>query len=205
MGKFAWLNEDSRTFLERGYLTEGVTPEQRIKDIALNAEQILGEEGYADKFVDYMSRGWYSLSSPVWSNFGLDRGLPISCFGSYIGDSVQSIMYTVAEVGMMSKYGGGTSGYFGGVRGRGESITDNGKSNGTPPFAKMFDTTIDVISQGNTRRGYFAGYIDIEHRDILEWLEFLTEGNPVQLMYYGVCVGNDWLAEMKAGDSQKHR
>tara|TARA_R110000822_G_scaffold36734_9_gene103224 strand:+ start:234 stop:1880 length:1647 start_codon:yes stop_codon:yes gene_type:complete len=203
MGKFAWLNEDSRTFLERGYLTEGVTPEQRIKDIALNAEQILGEEGYADKFVDYMSRGWYSLSSPVWSNFGLDRGLPISCFGSYIGDSVQSIMYTVAEVGMMSKYGGGTSGYFGDVRGRGESITDNGKSNGTPPFAKMFDTTIDVISQGNTRRGYFAGYIDIEHRDILEWLEFLTEGNPVQLMYYGVCVGNDWLAEMKAGDSQK--
>ena len=203
MGKFAWLNEDSRTFLERGYLTEGVTPEQRIKDIALNAEQILGEEGYADKFVDYMSRGWYSLSSPVWSNFGLDRGLPISCFGSYIGDSVQSIMYTVAEVGMMSKYGGGTSGYFGGVRGRGESITDNGKSNGTPPFAKMFDTTIDVISQGNTRRGYFAGYIDIEHRDILEWLEFLTEGNPVQLMYYGVCVGNDWLAEMKAGDSHK--
>ena len=203
MGKFAWLNEDSRTFLERGYLTEGVTPEQRIKDIALNAEQILGEEGYADKFVDYMSRGWYSLSSPVWSNFGLDRGLPISCFGSYIGDSVQSIMYTVAEVGMMSKYGGGTSGYFGDVRGRGELITDNGKSNGTPPFAKMFDTTIDVISQGNTRRGYFAGYIDIEHRDILEWLEFLTEGNPVQLMYYGVCVGNDWLAEMKAGDSHK--
>ena len=182
------------------------TTEERdswLKDIALNAEQILGEEGYADKFVDYMSRGWYSLSSPVWSNFGLDRGLPISCFGSYIGDSVQSIMYTVAEVGMMSKYGGGTSGYFGDVRGRGELITDNGKSNGTPPFAKMFDTTIDVISQGNTRRGYFAGYIDIEHRDILEWLEFLTEGNPVQLMYYGVCVGNDWLAEMKAGDSHK--
>ena len=205
MAKFAWLNKDSRTFLERGYLLEGVTPEQRIRDIAQNAERILGEAGYADKFYDYMSRGWYSLSSPVWSNFGTERGLPISCFGSYIDDSVESIVYTAAEVGMMSKYGGGTSAYFGHVRGRGEQIRGNGTSNGTAPFARIFDTMIDVISQGSTRRGYMALYLDIEHKDIMEWFKFLTEGDPIQLLYYGVAVGNDWLAEMKAGDKEKRK
>jgi ribonucleoside-diphosphate reductase alpha chain len=205
MAQFEWLNEESTEFLRRGYLQDGVEPKDRIKQIANRAEQILGIDGYADKFYDYMSRGWYSLSSPVWSNFGLDRGLPISCFGSYIDDSVESIMYTTAEVGMMSKYGGGTSGYFGAIRPRGSEIKNNGTSNGSYPFAKLFDTTIDVISQGSTRRGYFAGYIDIEHGDIEEWLEIMHEGNPIQLMYYGVAVGKDWLNEMRNGDTDKRR
>jgi ribonucleoside-diphosphate reductase alpha chain len=203
MAKFDWLNKDSRTFLERGYLLEGVTPEERIKEIADEAERILGIRGFSNKFYDYMSRGWFSLSSPVWANFGLERGLPISCFGSYIGDSVESILGTAKEVGMMSKYGGGTSAYFGHIRGRGSKITDNGESNGSYPFARIFDTLIDVVSQGSTRRGYMAGYIDIEHPDILEWLDALKEGNPIQLMYYGVCVGDDWLQEMKDGDQAK--
>src|SRR5690606_15065113 len=81
-----WLNENSRNFLSRGYLTEGVTPEQRIRTIAVAAESILGIKGFADKFYSYMEKGYYSLSSPVWSNFGIDKGLPISCFGSYIPD-----------------------------------------------------------------------------------------------------------------------
>ena len=205
MKDFYWLNEDSRTFLERGYLTEGISPEDRIANIALNAEQILGQKGFAEKFYENMRKGWYSLSSPVWSNFGLDRGLPISCFGSYIDDSVESIVYTAAEIGMMSKYGGGTSGYMGQIRGRGQNITNNGTSNGAAPFARIFDTMIDVISQGSTRRGYMAVYLDIEHPDVMEFLDFLTEGNPIQLLYYGVCVGNDWLAEMKAGDAKKRK
>jgi len=202
---FNWLNEDSIKFLERGYLLEGVTPQQRIRQIAEKAEDILKIEGYADKFYDYMGRGWFSLSSPVWSNFGLERGLPISCFGSYIDDSVESIMYTTSEVGMMSKYGGGTSGYFGAIRPRGSKITNNGESNGSFPFAKLFDTTIDVISQGSTRRGYFAGYIDLEHGDISDWLEILHEGNPIQLMYYGVCVSRQWLQDMKDGNSDNRK
>lgn len=205
MKEFYWLNEDSRTFLERGYLIEGTSPEDRIGNIALNAEQILGEKGFADKFYENMRKGWYSLSSPVWSNFGLDRGLPISCFGSYIDDSVESIVYTASEIAMMSKYGGGTSAYMGHIRGRGESITNNGTSNGAAPFARIFDTMIDVISQGSTRRGYMAVYLDIEHPDVMEFLDFLTEGNPIQLLYYGVAVGNDWLAEMKAGDRKKRK
>jgi len=202
---FYWLTEDSQKFLSRGYLLEGVTAQERVEQIGVKAEEYLDIVGYADKFYDYMSKGWYSLSSPVWSNFGLSRGLPISCFGSYIDDSVESIMYTTAEVGVMSKHGGGTSGYFGAIRGRGQNIKNNGSSNGSFPFARLFDTTIDVISQGNTRRGYFAGYIDIEHPDSEEWLEIQLEGNPIQLMYYGICIGNDWLSAMEEGDRKKRK
>lgn len=202
---FAWLNKDSRLFLERGYLLEGTTALDRIRYIAEHAERKLGIEGYADKFFHYMARGYFSLSSPIWSNFGLDRGLPISCFGSYIGDSIHEIMETTAEVGMMSKIGGGTSGYFGDIRPRGSLIRNNGKSDGSFNFSKLFDTVIDVISQGTSRKGQFAGYIDIEHGDINEWLDIHTEGNPIQLMYYGVCVGHEWLESMKAGDPYKRQ
>ncbi len=202
---FAWLNEDSRLFLQRGYLLEGTTALDRIRYIAEHAEHKLGIEGFADKFYHYMARGYFSLSSPIWSNFGLDRGLPISCFGSYIGDSIHEIMETTAEVGMMSKIGGGTSGYFGDIRPRGSAIKNNGKSDGSFNFSKLFDTVIDVISQGTSRKGQFAGYIDIEHGDIDEWLDIHTEGNPIQLMYYGVCVGREWLESMKAGDPYKRQ
>lgn len=202
---FAWLNEDSRLFLQRGYLLEGTTAFDRIRFIAEHAERKLGIEGYADKFYHYMARGYFSLSSPIWSNFGLDRGLPISCFGSYIGDSIYEIMETTAEVGMMSKIGGGTSAYFGDIRPRGSAIKNNGKSDGSFNFSKLFDTVIDVISQGTSRKGQFAGYIDIEHGDIDEWLDIHTEGNPIQLMYYGVCVGHDWLESMKSGDPYKRQ
>lgn len=203
--KFYWLNDDSRTFLKRGYLLEGIEPEERIKQISETAEKILKKNGFADKFYEYMSKGWYSLASPVWSNFGLDRGLPISCYGSYVGDSVRDIMYSTSEVAIMSKYGGGTSGYFGDIRPRGSAIKDNGESNGSFPFLKLFDTTIDVISQGSVRRGYFAAYVDVEHPDIEEWLNIQLEGNPIQLMYYGVCVGDEWLKEMVAGDENKRK
>ncbi|WP_298644742.1 ribonucleoside-diphosphate reductase subunit alpha [uncultured Cardiobacterium sp.] len=202
---FAWLNEDSRLFLERGYLLDGTTPENRIRAIANHAGKILNDPTFADRFHHYMARGYYSLSSPVWSNFGLSRGLPISCFGSYIGDSIYDIMRTTAEVGMMSKIGGGTSAYFGDIRPRGSAISNNGKSDGSFNFSKLFDTIIDVISQGTSRKGQFAGYIDIDHGDIDEWLDIHTEGNPIQLMYYGVCISNQWLEDMKAGDANKRR
>ena len=202
---FSWLNEDSRLFLQRGYLLDGTTPEARIRAIAAHAGKILQDDTFAERFHHYMARGYYSLSSPIWSNFGLSRGLPISCFGSYIGDSIYDIMRTTAEVGMMSKIGGGTSAYFGAIRPRGSDISNNGKSDGSFNFSKLFDTIIDVISQGTSRKGQFAGYIDIDHGDIDEWLDIHTEGNPIQLMYYGVCISNAWLESMKAGDPEKRR
>ena len=88
--KYYWLNDDSRTFLSRGYITE--TPEQRIKDIAIKAEKYLNIKGFAEKFEDYMARGFFSLSTPVWINFGKQKGLPISCYGSNIDDNLDSIL-----------------------------------------------------------------------------------------------------------------
>jgi ribonucleoside-diphosphate reductase alpha chain len=90
---FHWLNEDSRKFLSRGYINGNMTAEERVREIAKTAENILDKEGFADKFYDYMSRGFYSLSSPVWSNFGTKKGLPISCNGVFIEDSVESMAH----------------------------------------------------------------------------------------------------------------
>jgi ribonucleoside-diphosphate reductase alpha chain len=202
---FYWLNEESRRFLSRDYLLPGVSAEQRIRQIADYAEGILGIGGFGDKFYDYIARGWYSLATPVWTNFGLRRGLPISCYGSYIEDDSASILFTASEVGMMTKLGGGTSAYFGKLRPRGAPIRDNGSSNGSFSFAKLFDRMIEVFSQGSTRRGQCAAYIDIEHPDIEEWLWIQREGCDIQLLYWGVCVGNDWLQQMRDGDADKRR
>lgn len=198
-----WLNENSRLFLERGYLLEGVTPEERIAEIAKTAEETLQIEGYADKFYDYMSKGFYSLSSPVWSNYGLDRGFPISCFGSNMDDNLSSILYAQSEVGMMSKFGGGTSGYFGNLRPRGAEIKDNGTSSGSVHFMQLFEKMTDIVSQGSSRRGRFAPYLPIEHPDIKEFLKIGTEGDPIQDLTHGVTVTDKWMEEMVAGDAEK--
>lgn len=197
-----WLNENSREFLARGYLLPNQTAEERIKEIGDAAEAYLKIDGYSDKFVDYMSKGWISLSSPVWSNFGTQRGLPISCFGSYLPDDMSDIMYTQAENGMMSKYGGGTSGYFGALRARGSDIRNNGKSSGPVHFMQLFETLLDVVSQGSVRRGSFASYLPVEHDDIMEFLEIGTEGNPIQTMTYAVTVGQEFLDKVVDGDEQ---
>jgi ribonucleoside-diphosphate reductase alpha chain len=201
--KWYWLNESSRAFLARGYLSEGMTAEQRIRQIAERAEELLGEKGFADKFEEYMSRGWISLATPVWVNYGNKRGLPISCFGSFLPDDMSGILYTQGEASMMSKYGGGTSAYFGALRPRGAAITDNGSSSGPVHFMQLFETMIDVVSQGKTRRGSFSPYMPVEHPDIMEFLDIGTEGNPIQKMTHAVTVGDKWLQEMRDGDEGK--
>lgn len=203
--KFYWLNGDSRTFLSRGYLSAGETPEQRIRDIAETAEKYLGIAGFADKFYDYMARGFYSLASPVWANFGKKRGLPVSCFGSYIDDSMESILYGVAENGMLMKNGGGTSGYFGAVRHRGAPITDSGESSGSVHFMGLYDSLASTVSQGSVRRGFFAAYQDLAHPDADEFLDIGTEGNPIQGLTTGIVVSDDFINAMKGGDADKRR
>lgn len=200
---FEWLNEYSQQFLEAGYLTEGVTPKQRIREIAERAEHILQIPGYADKFYHYMSEGFFSLASPVWSNFGKERGLPISCFGSHIDDDMGNILYTQSEVGMMSKLGGGTSGFFGKIRHRGAPVKNNGQASGAVHIMQLFESMVDVVSQGSVRRGRFSPYLPIEHPDIKEFLEIGTEGNPIQQLTHGVTVTNKWMEEMIAGDVEK--
>ncbi len=202
-GGFAWLNEYSRKFLASGYLTEGATPESRILEIAERAEQILQIPGYATKFYNYMSEGFFSLASPVWSNFGKERGLPISCFGSHIDDDMGNILYTQSEVGMMSKLGGGTSGYFGKIRHRGAPVKNNGEASGAVHIMQLFESMVDVVSQGSVRRGRFSPYLPIDHPDIMEFLEIGTEGNPIQQLTHGVTVSDQWMQEMIDGDVQK--
>lgn len=198
-----WLNEESRTFLSRGYITE--TPEERIKHIAYTAEKILNIEGFATKFENYMQRGFYSLSTPVWSNFGKNKGLPISCYGSNVDDSLDSILNAAREIGLMSKYGGGTSAYLGNIRARGTDISTGGKADGPTHYSKIYDTVIDTCKQGESRRGACAIWLPIEHEDIEEFLEIGSDGNPIQNLQFGITITDEWLISMKEGDSTKRK
>lgn len=200
---FEWLTEHSRNFLALGYISNGMSAEERIREIADRAEEILQIPGYSDKFYGYMSQGFYSLASPVWSNFGKKRGLPISCFGSHIDDDMGNILYTQSEVGMMSKLGGGTSGYFGKIRHRGAEVKNNGQASGAVHIMQLFESMVDVVSQGSVRRGRFSPYLPVEHPDIMEFLEIGTEGNPIQELTHGVTVTDKWMQEMIDGDVEK--
>ena len=200
-----WLNENSRFFLKKDYLLPGVEAEDRIREIADYAEKILKKAGFADKFFEYMSKGYYSLATPVWLNFGLDRGLPISCFGSYVGDDMGQILFTAAEIGMMSKYGGGTSVFLGDVRPRGSEIKNNGKTSGAVHFMELYNSVTNIVSQGSARRGHVALYLPIEHKDIEEFLDIGTEGNKIQENTYAVTITDKWFQEMIDGDTEKRR
>jgi ribonucleoside-diphosphate reductase alpha chain len=201
--QFYWLNEDSRTFLSRGYLVEGESAEDRIKQICKTAQKYLNIDGFADKFEDYLGRGFYSLSSPVWANFGRKRGLPISCNGVYIADRMDSILTKQCEVSMQTKHGSGTSAYFGELRGRGEAISSGGESSGSVHFMELFDKATSVISQSNVRRGSFAAYLPIEHPDIKEFLRIKGEGHSIQDMSFGVTITDEWMNSMIDGDKEK--
>tara|TARA_A100001201_G_scaffold82476_1_gene73332 strand:+ start:138 stop:1784 length:1647 start_codon:yes stop_codon:yes gene_type:complete len=203
MKKYKWLNKDSRDFLKRGYLQAGESAEQRGRDIAVAAEKYLKVEGFADKFESYLSEGFYSLASPVWANFGRERGLPISCNGVFIEDRMDAILEKQAEVGMQTKHGAGTSAYFGELRGRGVKISAGGTSSGPVHFMELFDKVSSVVSQSNVRRGSFAAYLPVEHPDINEFLRIRSEGNPIQEMSFGVCISDEWMRSLIEGDRKK--
>ena len=103
----------------------------------------------------------------------------------------------------MSKLGGGTSGYFGDIRHRGASVKNNGEASGSVHIMQLFETMVDVVSQGSVRRGRFSPYLPIEHKDISEFLDIGTEGNPIQELTHGVTVSDKWMQEMIDGDLDK--
>lgn len=203
---YYWLNQNSREFLSRGYIAEGVEPEKRYREIAEAAERILGIDGFADRFEANLKRGWYSLASPIISNFGIERGLPISCNGSYVDDNLESIMYKAAEIGIMSKHGAGTSAYLGALRHRGASIgNDGGTSTGPVHFAEIFDTITNVVSQSNVRRGSCAVYMDTDHPDIEEFLTIRDEKSNIQDLTFGVCIPDSFYEKLKKKDPKSLR
>lgn len=200
-----WLNKDSRTYLSREYLLPGVTPEARMREIAEYAEKLLKKKGFADKFEQYLHNGWYSLASPIWSNFANGRGLSISCNGSYIADSMDAILYKNSEIGMMTKHGAGTSAYFGDLRPRGAQIKNSGKSTGPVHFMRLYDMSMQVVSQSNVRRGSLAAYLSVEHPDIMEFLSLRDDGSAIQDLSLGVCISDAWMESMTTGKDMKKR
>ena len=205
MNEIWWLNDESEQILNRGYLLKGESVKGAIDRIASAASKQLYRPELKEKFIEIVENGWMSLSSPIWANMGTERGLPISCFNVHVPDYIEGITHKLGEVIMQTKIGGGTSGYFGELRGRGTAVTDNGQSSGAVSFMKLFDTVMDTISQGGVRRGAFAAYLDIDHPDIAEFLQIKDIGSPLQNLFFGVCVPDYWMQEMIDGDMEKRQ
>ncbi len=203
--RYWWKNTESQQILNRGYLLQGESVEGAIDRVCTAAAKNLFRPELKEAFMEMVERGWMSLSSPIWANMGTERGLPISCFNVHVPDRIEDITHKLGEVIMQTKIGGGTSGYFGALRERGSAVKDNGKSSGAVSFMKLFDTTMDTISQGGVRRGAFAAYLDIDHPDIDEFLTIKSIGSPIQNLFYAVCVPDYWLNEMIEGDMEKRK
>ena len=163
-------------------MSPGTRAETRIKEIADRAEELLGIKGYR-KILSLHVRGFFRI--PVWSNFGKKRGLLLVVLVQ-CSDDVGNILFSQSEVGMMSKLGGGTSGYFGHIRHRGAAVKNNGEASGSVHIMQLFESMVDVVSQGSVRRGRFSPYLPAEHKDILEFLNIGTEGNPIQELTHEV-------------------
>ena len=202
--KYWWLTEESQAMLERGYLLPNQTVEEKLNVICKYAASFYKDEvGLKERFLEIFERGWCSLSSPIWANFGEDRGLPISCFSSFVPDDLDKIYGTLHEVAMMTKLGGGTSGYFGKLRPIGTPIKGGGISSGLMSFTELFDTTTKVVSQSGVRRGAFAAYLDIDHPEIEEFLKVKDKGHSLQTINTAVSVSDEWMKQMKDGDKEK--
>ena len=205
---YSWVNEDSLKFLRNGYLSEGECHVKRFDDICDRVEELQGHKikNIGKRFKKYFDAGFYCLSSPIIANFGKANGLPISCFGSYVPDTIQGISSHLDEMMVMTKVGGGTSAYWGDVRPLGSLISDGGKSNGPRSFLEINDVAIDRVSQGNTRRGAYAAYMDVRHADILDFMNIKSEGDSIQNINYGVCIDDDWMSSMAYdGDVEKRK
>lgn len=196
-----YMSEEALITLHSGgYLSENESPRDAIQRVANQVELELNMKGISERVFSHVWAGNIGLSSPLWSNFGKERGLPISCFGSYVGDSVTGFTEAVSEVAKMSQMGGGTSGYLGDVRHNGADISNSiVKADGVMTPLAMIDNTVRHISQG-TRRGYFAGYLPFAHKDIFDFLTIKSGGSNIQSIMTGVTLRDEDIADIEAGD-----
>lgn len=201
--RFHWVTEESLQILNRGYLLEGETIEEAVHRIATSAANRLQRPEWASYFEEIIAKGWFSSSSPVYANMGAERALPISCFNVHISDNMMSIKNKIGEVMIQTQMGGGTSGYFGELRHRGAPIKGGGESSGSVSYMRPFDTVAEIIAQGRSRRGAFAAYLDVRHKDIHEFLTIKDIGSPMQTIFFGVCIDDAWMEEMIEGDEEK--
>jgi len=174
-----WMNEVALSTISKGYLIPGETPKKAYRRVANAVADRLKRPDLAAKFFKYIWNGWIGLASPVISNTGTDRGLPISCFGIDTPDSIRGIGLTNAELMKLTSSGGGVGISVDRIRGRGEEIRGNGKSEGVVPWCKIYDSTIIATNQGNVRRGAASVNCNVNHPDIEEFLQIRRpKGDP---------------------------
>ena len=174
-----WMNEVALSTISKGYLLPEETPKKAYRRVANSVATRLGRPDLESKFYKYIWNGWIGLASPVLSNTGTDRGLPISCFGVDTPDSVRGIGLTNAELMKLTSQGGGVGISLSRIRERGASIKGNGKSEGVVPWAKIYDSTIIATNQGSVRRGAASVNLNINHPDIEEYLQIRRpKGDP---------------------------
>lgn len=205
-----WMDEPGFKTLSSGYLLTDETPRMMYARLAKAAASYYTEsEKYEEKFFNALWKNWLCPASPVCSNLGTDRGLPISCNSIHVADSLDSIFMKNHELAILSKNGAGVGIYFGDIRGRGAIIKGNGVSEGIVPWAKVFDTTTVSVSQGSTRRGASAIYLPIEHLDIEEFINIRRPVGDINRrclnVNHGICVSDDWMNSMLAGDENKRK
>jgi ribonucleoside-diphosphate reductase alpha chain len=209
--KFEWLTNEARVFLERGYITD-ITAEERYRQIADRVEQISQIPGISDIIYEYSSRNLLSYSSPILSNFGNNKGLPISCNFGMVDDTLQSILHGMYEMGMLAKNGAGTAKNLSAIRAYGQEYgkDKSGKSEGLISWINSYSSLIGKVNQGGMRRGFLTVYCSIEHPEIDWFLDIGANGDPnispgyaIQNITTGVTIPEGWISSMKSGDPQK--
>jgi len=204
-----WLSEEAQQTLSKGYLLPGETPRDMWKRCALTAEKHLKKPGIGEDIMEMFWLGYMGGATPVLSNFGTNRGLPVSCYSHTIRDDTINIFSHLKEVAALSKYGGGVGSYFGELRPGGSPISKGGKSGSIVDWMRLYDRTAATVSQGNTRRGSFALYLPIDHPDLMDALRSKdhSQGDPRNFIdsNLAVTIKNSWIEEMLAGDKEKQK
>ena len=191
-----YLSEFSHKTLQDRYLIEGETSPQDA--FARAAKAFSDDDAHAQRLYDYVSKLWFMFSTPILSNGGTSRGLPISCFLNYVEDSRQGLTGHYTENAFLSSVGGGVGGYWSHVRSVGSKTSNGSESTGVIPFMKVVDAEMLAFSQGVTRRGSYAAYLDISHPEVEEFLDVRKPtGGDVNRksvnLHHGILVGDDFM------------
>jgi len=190
-------------FMEKYLWADSV--KKQYETIAKTASQYVEKE-FPDAYTEFFNllwNGWLSPSTPILANMGTTRGLPVSCSGGYIADSIDGFYTARRETAILTKYGFGTSGFLGDIRGRGSKISVGGRASGVLPVFKGFVRDMQEVSQGATRRGAWAGYLSIEHSDFDELCDFLHH-YPDDLNV-GWNVSDAFISKLENGDAEALR
>jgi ribonucleoside-diphosphate reductase alpha chain len=195
--------------ITKDYLLKGETPKDAYWRVATTIAKRLGKPQMATKFFDYIWRGWLCLATPVLANTGTDRGLPISCYGIDVGDSIDEIGSKAWELMLLAKNGGGVGIGLNMIRPAGSKITNNGTSDGIVPFAKIYDSTILATNQGSVRRGAASVNIKIDHADFNEFLEIREPKGDVNRqslnLHQCVVISDSFMRKIEEGDENARR